>query len=90
MSEAAEFAESAESAEAIDAAGFVDLVQAEVGLPVTAAHLDVPFDEVPDWDSLHLLRLATVLERRTGRTLSLPDVLDAGSLGALLELAVAG
>lgn len=72
----------------IDVEAFVNLVHTEVGLPVTAEHLALPFDRVPDWDSLHLLRLATVLEARTGRALSLPDVLDAGSLGALFELAV--
>jgi acyl carrier protein len=73
----------------IDIEGFVALVHDEVGLPVAAEHLDVAFDLVPDWDSLHLLRLAAVLEQRTGRALSLADVLEAGSLGALFELAVA-
>ncbi|MFD7921934.1 acyl carrier protein [Streptomyces sp. NPDC059740] len=69
---------------------FVTLVRDEIGLPVTAEHLDTAFDGVPDWDSLHLLRLVAVLERETGRTLSFPDVLEATDLNSLYRLAVAG
>ncbi|MFF9587496.1 acyl carrier protein [Streptomyces achromogenes] len=67
---------------------FVALVRDETGLAVTIEHLDAGFDQVPGWDSLHLLRLTTVLERETGRTLSFPDVLEAPSLGRLYALAV--
>nr|WSZ99701.1 acyl carrier protein [Streptomyces sp. NBC_00857] len=67
---------------------FVTLVRDEIGIPVTADHLDVGFDEVPDWDSLHLLRLVAVLERETGGALSFPDVLQAPNLGCLYKLAV--
>jgi acyl carrier protein len=69
---------------------FVALVRDETGLPVTADHLNVGFDQVPEWDSLHLLRLVAVLERETGTTLSFPDVLQASSLGVLYKLAVEG
>jgi acyl carrier protein len=67
---------------------FVALVRDEIGIAVTTEHLDTGFDQVPGWDSLHLLRLATVLERETGRTLSFPEVLEAPSLGSLYALAV--
>ncbi|GFE13624.1 hypothetical protein Sgleb_16710 [Streptomyces glebosus] len=68
---------------------FVTLVRDEIGLPITAGHLDVGFDQVPEWDSLHLLRLIAVLERETGSTLSFPDVLQAPNLGSLYRLAEA-
>jgi hypothetical protein len=72
-----------------DVNDFVALVRDEVGLPVTVEHLIVGFDQVPEWDSLYLLRLATILEREIGRPLPLADLLDAGSLGSVYRLAVA-
>jgi acyl carrier protein len=68
---------------------FVALVRDELGLPVTAADAGRSFDELPGWDSVHLLWLLTTLERETGRQLSLPDVLEAGSLAQIHALAVA-
>ncbi|MFF9351717.1 acyl carrier protein [Streptomyces sp. NPDC014734] len=65
---------------------FVAVVRDEIGLPITAGHLDVGFDQVPEWDSLHLLRLIAVLERETGSALSFPDVLQAPDLGSLYRL----
>ncbi len=59
---------------------FVAVLQDELGLPVTAADLGRDLDQVEDWNSLHLLSLLTVVERRTGRSVSLPDVLTATTL----------
>ncbi|MFD8011277.1 acyl carrier protein [Streptomyces sp. NPDC058955] len=67
---------------------FLVLVRDEIGLPVGPEHADVPLDEVPGWDSMHLLALLTALERSTGRSISLPDVLEAGSLHGIHEVAV--
>ena len=67
---------------------FVVLVRDETGLEVTSENVHAVFDEVPGWNSLHLLTLLTLLERATGRTLSLPDVLEAPSLAHVYELAV--
>lgn len=67
---------------------FLVLVRDEIGLPVGPEHADVPLDAVPGWDSMHLLALLTALERRTGRPISLPDVLEAGSLHGIHEVAV--
>ncbi len=64
------------------------MVRDEIGLAVGSEHLDVGLDQVPGWDSMHLLRLVVVLERETGRPLSLPDVLEASNLGAIYLLAV--
>lgn len=68
---------------------FLHLLHDEVGLPVDAADARADLDQVAGWDSVHLLTLLTVLERRTGRTLALPDVLQARSLADIYALAVA-
>jgi acyl carrier protein len=67
---------------------FVTLVCDEVGLQITAADMDAGFDQVPGWDSVHLLTLMMALERSTGRTLSMPALLEAPSLGHVYRLAV--
>ncbi|MFE5208767.1 phosphopantetheine-binding protein [Streptomyces sp. NPDC056600] len=68
---------------------YVDLLRDELALPVTAEDLGRPLDAVAAWDSVHLLTLCTLLERETGRPLSLADVLEAPSLEAVYRLAVA-
>jgi aryl carrier-like protein len=67
---------------------FADLVRDEMGLPVTAGDLALGFDELPGWDSVHLLSLLTLLERATGSAVSLADVLEAPSLEAVYKLAL--
>ncbi|MFC8175611.1 phosphopantetheine-binding protein [Streptomyces sp. NPDC057242] len=64
---------------------FADLVRDEIGIDVTEAELDLPLDALTGWDSVHLLSLLVLLEKETGRPLSLPDFLDAGSLAAIHE-----
>jgi acyl carrier protein len=59
---------------------FIDLIQREIGLPVTVEDADLHLDQVPDWDSMHLLALLIALERETGQRVSMPDVLEASSL----------
>ncbi|MET9266522.1 acyl carrier protein [Amycolatopsis sp. NPDC004079] len=58
----------------------VGVMRDELGLPVTAADVEVPFDELAGWDSAHLLWLLSVLERRAGAAVSLPDLLEAATL----------
>ena len=67
---------------------FVDIVRDEIGLPVTVEDLGRDFDQVTGWDSVYLLNLLIVLERHTGRRISLPDVLDATSLRDLYTVVV--
>jgi len=67
---------------------FVALVRDELGLLVTSDDAHLSLDEIPGWDSLHLLWLLTLLEQRTGRTVSLPDVLEADSLNSMYSLVV--
>lgn len=68
---------------------FVTLLRDELALPVTADDLGRELDSVESWDSVHLLALCTVLERETGRSLPLADVLEAASLKDVYLLAVA-
>ncbi|QXJ23892.1 acyl carrier protein [Actinomadura graeca] len=68
---------------------FLTLVRDELGLEVTSADAERSLDEVAGWDSVHLLALAGALERATGRGLVLPDLLEAGSLAAIYQVAVA-
>jgi hypothetical protein len=69
---------------------FLALVHDEIGLPLTAGDADLSFDQLPDWDSMHLLALLQAVERSTGRPVSLPDVLTAGSLHDVYEVVVRG
>jgi acyl carrier protein len=69
---------------------FVTLLRDDIGLPVTAGDIGLNLDEVAGWDSVHLLSLLTVLERRTGRSLPFAEVLDATSLRDIYTLAVTG
>jgi hypothetical protein len=68
---------------------FLTLVREEFGLPVTSADADLSLSRLPDWDSMHVLWLATLVEQRTGRPVSVPGLLGAGSLGELYA-AIAG
>ena len=69
-----------------DPGQYAALLHDEIGLPLTERDLDLGWDEIDGWDSLHLLTLATLLQRETGRSASLAQVLEAGSLNAVLEL----
>jgi hypothetical protein len=65
---------------------FVTLIHEELGVPVSTACLERSMDEVPGWDSMHLIWLVSAMEGRTGRRVSLPRVLEAPSLGAVNSL----
>lgn len=67
---------------------FVTLLHEELGLVVTAADLDRSLADIAGWDSLHLLWMITTLEQRTGRQLSLPDLLEAPTLRGIYRVAV--
>ncbi|MEU8516727.1 acyl carrier protein [Kitasatospora sp. NPDC059722] len=67
---------------------FVTLLRDELALPVSAEDLGRDLDTVEEWDSVHLLALCTLLERETGRSLRLSEVLEAPSLEAVYRLAV--
>ncbi|MFI9051375.1 phosphopantetheine-binding protein [Streptomyces sp. NPDC053427] len=68
---------------------FLALIRDELGIPVTADDIGRHFDEIAGWDSVYLLHLLTVLERETGRSISLPDVLASSDLESVYTLATA-
>lgn len=74
----------------ISVGDFVAIVRDDLGLPVTEEDIGLALDRVAGWDSVHLLSLCTILERATGRPLSLPDVLQAPTLARIYALAVDG
>ncbi|MEU4245473.1 phosphopantetheine-binding protein [Actinoplanes sp. NPDC026619] len=65
----------------------IAIVRDELGLPITDEDAEAGFDQLAGWDSVHLLRLVTVLESTTGRRMSLPAVLEADSLADVYALA---
>ncbi|MFI9076352.1 acyl carrier protein [Streptomyces sioyaensis] len=66
---------------------FLTLLDDELSLRVNPEDLARDIDALPGWDSLHVLRLLSVLEARTGRTLALTEMLEARTLGCVLEMA---
>ncbi|MFC3575163.1 acyl carrier protein [Streptomyces yaanensis] len=69
-------------------ADFVDTVRDELGLPVADDQIGADFDELPEWDSLHLLKLVTAMEQDSGWSVPVGRVLEARSLKEIYELAV--
>ncbi|MER5641537.1 acyl carrier protein [Kitasatospora sp. NPDC002227] len=68
---------------------FVQLVNDDIGIPVELAELEADFDALPGWDSLHLLKLVTALEKATGQKVPVGRLLEARSLGQIHRLAIA-
>jgi acyl carrier protein len=69
---------------------FITLVRDELGMPVTVADAERRLHDLPGWDSLHLLRLVTVLEDVAGRSISVIDLLEAPNLKFIYGLAATG
>jgi acyl carrier protein len=69
-------------------ADFVTLLRDDLGLDVDESDLKLDLDQVAGWDSVHLLSLLAMLERHTGRSLPLADVLSATNLYDVFVLAV--
>ncbi|KOV52679.1 hypothetical protein ADL00_36205 [Streptomyces sp. AS58] len=72
-----------------DTTDFRTLLGEELGLHIGADDLDRPLDDFPDWDSVLLLRMVTVVEAATGRRVAVADLLQARTFRQLYE-AVAG
>jgi acyl carrier protein len=67
---------------------FVTLLQDDLGLSIKIEDVGKDLDQIADWDSAHLLQLMSVLERETGRSVALPDLLGATNLAEIYESAV--
>ncbi|MER6098117.1 acyl carrier protein [Streptomyces sp. NPDC001728] len=68
---------------------FLTLVESEIGLSLTPATVGAGFDELPGWDSLHLLTLLTAIERETGQRVPMTQVLESTSLHDVFALTAA-
>ncbi|WP_340684131.1 hypothetical protein LCL61_37540 [Amycolatopsis coloradensis] len=62
---------------------FLEIVGRECGLYLTKDDLRTDFDQLPRWDSFHLLKLLSAFEAATGRLLSATSFLEARSLADL-------
>ncbi|MEU0526589.1 phosphopantetheine-binding protein [Streptomyces niveus] len=69
---------------------YVLLINDEIGMPLAPEQVAADFDELPDWDSLHLLKLVTALESAIGHKVPVGEILQARSLKEIYELAVSG
>ncbi|MFF2025467.1 acyl carrier protein [Streptomyces sp. NPDC058171] len=68
---------------------FLTLLNDELGLRIAPEDTDRALTDLPGWDSLYLLRLVTALEGRTGRSISVIDVLEAPDLRHIYHLTTA-
>lgn len=73
----------------MDLEEFLALVEEELGLRFTATRIDEGFDEIPEWDSVKLLWLATALEQALNRPVPFAGLLEASSLGDVYRLVTA-
>ncbi|GAA4902246.1 acyl carrier protein [Streptomonospora salina] len=63
------------------------LIDTELALALAPEHLDVEFDRLDGWDSVHLVRLIAAVERETGRALDVSAALQARTLADFFDLA---
>lgn len=67
---------------------FVTILQEEIGLGIKMEDVGKDLDQIPEWDSAHLLQLMSILEGEMGCPVALPDLLKASSLAEMYELAM--
>lgn len=69
---------------------FVQLVRDELSLPVAdTGDLDADLDAIVGWDSMHVLRLVTAMEQRTGRRVPVGAMLVERTLRGIYRCATA-
>lgn len=66
---------------------FVTLIRDELGMPVTIDDVGRDLNELPGWDSIHLLWLVVILEQKAGRSISVIELLEAPNLEYIYGLA---
>lgn len=67
---------------------FMALIRDELGLPVTAEDATREFDMISGWDSTYMLWLVAILEQKTGRRITVIDILEAPNLEHVFDLIV--
>jgi len=62
---------------------FVSIVRNELDLPLTSDDLELEFDQIVSWDSMHMLRLVMAIEQETGQRLKVGQLMADRSLAAI-------
>ncbi|MFG3255688.1 phosphopantetheine-binding protein [Streptomyces sp. NPDC048172] len=67
---------------------FARIVSDELGVSFGTDELSADFDDLPEWDSLYLLKVVTAVESELRRSVPVGKVLEARSLKEIYDLAV--
>ncbi len=64
---------------------FIRIIRDELALPLVGGDLESDLDQVVSWDSMHVLRLVSALEKETGRRIPIGRLLEERSLRGMYE-----
>ncbi|MDJ0744617.1 MAG: acyl carrier protein [Xenococcaceae cyanobacterium MO_167.B27] len=64
----------------------IDLMQEVLELPITEQDINIHFDCLDGWDSLHILRLITSIEAETGQKIAVASILQARNIQEIYQL----
>ncbi len=65
---------------------FIRLIRDELRLPLANADLESDFDQRLSWRSIHVVRLAVLLEKRTGTRIPIRDLFAAHTPAGIYAL----
>ncbi|AWN27780.1 phosphopantetheine-binding protein [Streptomyces sp. NEAU-S7GS2] len=68
---------------------FLTLLDEDLGLRLSVEDLSRDVDTLLHWDSMQLVRLLSVLEARTGKSIALTTLLEARTLNQARKLVMA-
>ncbi|TVZ75513.1 acyl carrier protein [Streptomyces sp. BK340] len=68
---------------------FLEILDEDLGLRLSAEDLNRDVDTLRHWDSLTLVRLLSLMEARTGKSIALNALLEARTLNQARMLVVA-
>lgn len=61
------------------------IIRDELALPLAGGDLESDLDQVVSWDSMHVLRLVSALEKEVGRRIPIGRLLEERSLRGMYE-----
>jgi acyl carrier protein len=65
---------------------FVAILDEELGFTISATDLKADVGNLTGWDSVMLLRVQVVFEKKLNRRISLPRLLEARTMAAVFEV----
>jgi acyl carrier protein len=68
---------------------FISLIRDELKLPLADPDLESDFGQQLSWRSIHVVRLAVALEKRTGRKIPIADLFDESTPAGIYDLLTA-